>query len=174
MIVHDLDRVGTIGRPDETDPILIVDPDAMLTGTVARQRLETIPRRDTKVLQSRSRVQLLQLPPGNPPEFLRTSPPGSLRVPPVEDVLRPRAPKGSDHVDTIARSSCYIKLIWPNMSELLEGPTNIAHFGEPICRIGGPSRPSSSRIEGGTGGVGSVDFNHQSAQVSESRIIGLG
>jgi hypothetical protein len=50
VIVDDLDRVGTIGHPDETDPILIVDPDAMLTGTVARQRFVTIPRRDTKVL----------------------------------------------------------------------------------------------------------------------------
>jgi hypothetical protein len=42
MVVHDLDLGRARGGPPETDPVLVVDPDGMLTGAIAARRFQTI------------------------------------------------------------------------------------------------------------------------------------
>ncbi len=51
VVVHDLDVLGSGRRPDEADPPPLVDPDAVLAGPVALERLQVIAWRDTKVVQ---------------------------------------------------------------------------------------------------------------------------
>jgi len=40
MVIHDLDVGGFAALPDETDPILVIDPDAVLASPVALERLQ--------------------------------------------------------------------------------------------------------------------------------------
>lgn len=61
MIIDDLDRLRPAVLPHEANPPLIVDPDAKLAGAVSLQGLQTIPRRNPKVLQRPSTVQVKKL-----------------------------------------------------------------------------------------------------------------
>jgi len=61
VIVHDFDILSTIVPPEANTP-LIVDPDAVLPGTVAMQRLQTIAWRHAQIGQSRHRIEMQQLP----------------------------------------------------------------------------------------------------------------
>ena len=47
MIINDLDLVGIFIPPGEVNAPLIVDPYAILTGTIAGQLLKAIRRRNT-------------------------------------------------------------------------------------------------------------------------------
>ena len=49
MIVHYFDIVCVVFSPDETDPPLVIDPNAVLAFTVPSERLETISRRNSKI-----------------------------------------------------------------------------------------------------------------------------
>ena len=57
MIVHDLDVAWPFVRPPEADAPLRVDPDAVLTGTVAAQRFEPVARQPCKVQKRLRAVQ---------------------------------------------------------------------------------------------------------------------
>jgi len=103
MVVHDLDADRSLGGPEEADPVLIVDPDAMLPRPVARQGLKAIAGGHPEVLQPVRRVELFKLPRCDVPDLPRTTPPGGLGSSPVEDILGPSTPEGSDHGRTIAR-----------------------------------------------------------------------
>jgi len=46
MIIHDFNELGTAIVPLETDAPLIIDPDAVLTATIALQRFQPIARRN--------------------------------------------------------------------------------------------------------------------------------
>ena len=61
VIIDDLDVKGVTLTPPETDPPLLVDPDAVLALAIAFQSLELIRARNRKILQVSSGVQLLQL-----------------------------------------------------------------------------------------------------------------
>ena len=63
VIVHDLDVLRALRRPDETEAKLIVDANAVLTHSVRGQRLQPIAGRYSKKVQRRSRVQLHQFAP---------------------------------------------------------------------------------------------------------------
>jgi hypothetical protein len=52
VIVCDLDIVGAIRHPSETDAPLVVDSDAMLPRTITFQFLQAIARRSQQVLES--------------------------------------------------------------------------------------------------------------------------
>jgi hypothetical protein len=62
VVVHDLHIISVPIVPNEADAILIVDPDAVLSPAVARERLEPITRKRPQVAELSSGVQLLQLP----------------------------------------------------------------------------------------------------------------
>ena len=68
MIVYNLDSHRIISLPGETDAILLVDPDAVLTFAVAMERLQTIPRWYTQIVQRLGRVKLIEFPNGDAPE----------------------------------------------------------------------------------------------------------
>ena len=62
MIVGDLHVIGITVVPSETDAPLVVDPDGVLTGPVSIQRVQSVARRDVRVLQRTRRVKCQQLP----------------------------------------------------------------------------------------------------------------
>jgi hypothetical protein len=60
MVIDDLNQFGTI-TPDKADAPLIVDPDAVLTATVASQCLEPISGRGSQVREAGCRAQHVEL-----------------------------------------------------------------------------------------------------------------
>ena len=107
VIVDDLDLGGTTIRPDETEAILRIDPNAMLSDAIAFQRLQLIGRWHPQVIQRRSTIHPLKLAPRHLPQERWARPASALRVNAVEDVFRASTPEGMDHLSTIARYSCY-------------------------------------------------------------------
>jgi hypothetical protein len=94
MVIDDLDFVRVGSTPDETDPPLIVDPDAVLAFAVATKLLEPIPRRRAKIDERLCGVQdqeLTQRESNN----VRRQTPGALTL---EDSFRLRVPKAPDHL----------------------------------------------------------------------------
>jgi hypothetical protein len=65
MIIHDFDLLSAGIGPSETDPELVVDPDAVLSFPVAFKSFQAIPGRDAKVLQPPGYFQLPKLTPGH-------------------------------------------------------------------------------------------------------------
>lgn len=61
MVVHDLDAFGANRSPAKANAVLIVDPDAMLAGTIASERLEMVPRRNPQVVEPASDLELPEL-----------------------------------------------------------------------------------------------------------------
>jgi hypothetical protein len=60
VIVDNLNVISIAGAPSETDAPLVVDPDAVLAGSIAFQRFEPIARRDAQEIQSRRSIDLQQ------------------------------------------------------------------------------------------------------------------
>jgi hypothetical protein len=65
MIIHDLNIFGTGFRPTKTKAKLIIDPDAILAGSVSFERLEAISRRNPEVVEPPRDLKLPQLSTGN-------------------------------------------------------------------------------------------------------------
>ena len=61
-------RAGRLIGPFKTDSPPVVDPDTVLSLSIANQRLKTIAGQGPKILQSRGRFQSIQLQPRRPPE----------------------------------------------------------------------------------------------------------
>jgi hypothetical protein len=57
VVVDDLDVFGPCWSPAEADPPLLVDPDAVLPGTVAAQLLKPMARRDPHIFECLGCVQ---------------------------------------------------------------------------------------------------------------------
>ena len=93
MVVDYLDLVRFAVLPCEADPILVVDPDAVLPPPIAGKGFKVIARERAQVVESLGCVQLRQLAlcdPGNSPK-----PP---RGASLEQRLGVAAPEGPDHV----------------------------------------------------------------------------
>ena len=98
MVVHDLDLQRIAVLPHETDPILVIDPDAVLPPPITAKGLEVIARKRTQVVESLGGVQLGQLAlsdPSNIPEPTRRMPPEQRRGVSI--------PEGPDHLLSILR-----------------------------------------------------------------------
>jgi hypothetical protein len=65
VVVHDLDAFGTGGSPAKANAKLIVDPNAVLAGTVALEQFEAVPRRNPEVIEPTSDLQLSELAPSD-------------------------------------------------------------------------------------------------------------
>jgi hypothetical protein len=74
VIVHDLYVMRIAGTPPETNPPLIIDPDAVLTGPVALQRLKPIAWWDAQEFQGGRSMNLQQLPVRHPLYIGRKAP----------------------------------------------------------------------------------------------------
>jgi hypothetical protein len=58
MIIDDFDVMRLVAAPDEADPPLVVNPDAVLPGSTTLQSLEAVTGRNAKVLQASRRVKV--------------------------------------------------------------------------------------------------------------------
>jgi hypothetical protein len=110
MIVGDLDAIGTAILPDETDAPLVVDPDAMLAGSVPLQGFQMIARRRGQVAQLFSLMDLAQFALSNPLDVRRKFP-GKLSMEKPFRILVEEAP---NHLSTmnVSRSerNAYIRV----------------------------------------------------------------
>ena len=87
MIVRDFNFVGIASLPSETNPILIVDPNAVLPAPVSAQPFEAISPWNSQFADVSDSIDLIELPPGNLPEDAGTSPPGNGRIDPIKNIL---------------------------------------------------------------------------------------
>ena len=87
VIVRDLDFVGISSLPTETDPVLIVDPYAVLTSPGSTQDLKSIAGRNREVSQIPYSVDLVKLPAGYRPGFQGADATRATGVSAVEDIL---------------------------------------------------------------------------------------
>jgi len=60
MVIDDFNLIGVSVPPLETDPPLIVDPDAVLSAPVDGQGFQAMGRRDTQIIQGDRRVELFK------------------------------------------------------------------------------------------------------------------
>jgi hypothetical protein len=98
MVVHHLDLLRFTVPPYETDPILVVNPDAVLPLPVAGEGLKVIARKRAQVIESLGCVKLRELAlrdPGN-----ASKPAGSVSL---EQGRGVSVPEGPDHLLSILR-----------------------------------------------------------------------
>jgi len=69
MVIHDLNIDGTRFRPFETDPILVVDANAVLSFTVSGKRFQSISGRYAQFIEGQNGIQLIEFPEGCFPEL---------------------------------------------------------------------------------------------------------
>lgn len=92
MIIHDFHVVRVAASPTETDSPAIVDTDAVLTGSIALQSLQSISWRRGQITQFRRSIKLSQLALRNALELSKAQYALSLMQP-----LRVRRTEGLDH-----------------------------------------------------------------------------
>lgn len=73
MIVDDLHVIGVTVVPDEANAVLIVDANAVLATSIARERLESVTGERRQVPKLASGMELLELSLGNPCHFLQAA-----------------------------------------------------------------------------------------------------
>lgn len=93
MIVHDFDGHGIAFAPQEAQPPLVVDPDAVLPGAVTLQGFKLVAGRDAQEVQCSRRVQLLKLAQRNLLDIREAFDPAT-----VEQIFSVRTFKGQDQV----------------------------------------------------------------------------
>lgn len=92
MIIRDLNLMGTVSQPDETDPPLVVDSNAVLSRAISFEFLQAISGRSQHILEVGGAVQHRELPLGSLPNI------GELfDVLSCKQQLRLLVPKTSDH-----------------------------------------------------------------------------
>jgi hypothetical protein len=104
VVVHDLDLLCIAILPNEADPILIIDPDAVQPSPISRERLQVIARERAQVVESLRRVQLQELSlsdAGNAPKPSR-------RIA-LEERFGFSVPEAPDHPSRVLRVSYYVK-----------------------------------------------------------------
>jgi hypothetical protein len=94
-------------RPTKTDPILVTDPDAVLTATISPKRLQAVPGRYPQVVHDLGLIECVELPRSHRPQRPRQPLAGNLGAPTIEEVFGRLITEASDHVNMIARLSCY-------------------------------------------------------------------
>ena len=80
VIVDDFHVLRPAGRPAEADPVLLIDPDAVLSLSIALERFEPVSRRRAKVLEHFSDVELIEFPLRDRPKISRTTAPSRLGI----------------------------------------------------------------------------------------------
>jgi hypothetical protein len=104
MIIDNFYVVGVPFAPDEAEPPLLIDPDAVLSLSVAMQKFQAISRRRGQVSQLRGAVQLPKLPACDMLDRLKTS----ARLPIVKSPGF-RGAERLNHVSSIDRLASNVK-----------------------------------------------------------------
>lgn len=94
-------------RPTETDPILVIDPDAVLTVTISQKRLKAVPGRYPQIVDDLGLIECVEFPRSHLPKRPRQPLAGNLRVPTIKEIFGRLITEASDHGYMIARLSCY-------------------------------------------------------------------
>jgi hypothetical protein len=97
MIVRDFDVVRISGLPTKADSILIVDPDAVLSLSIATEPLEAVPGGNRQFAKIADAVDLRELPPGDGPQSYWAGCASRSRGGPIEHVLGALLRKGRYH-----------------------------------------------------------------------------
>lgn len=97
--------------PNETNAILIIYSDTVLPLSVTRQQLQSISGRNSQFVKSQNRIQSIKFSKYNIPKALRTNFSSGFCRLAVENFLCGFVFKGLYPENTIARLSCYFKLI---------------------------------------------------------------
>jgi hypothetical protein len=97
VVIDDFDLVGMTVLPFETDPELLVDPDAVLIFPVAAKAFQTIRRRDCKFSDFSNTIYLIQLALGNRPQRARAATSRRPGVSAVKDIFCALVAKGLYH-----------------------------------------------------------------------------
>jgi hypothetical protein len=92
VVIDDLDFVHTIVTPDEAQPPLIVDADAVLAPAVSLEQFKLVSGRYSQARQLGRSVQLHQLAPGNAFDIAKP-----MHRPAVKQGLGIGAREGPDH-----------------------------------------------------------------------------
>ena len=66
VVVNDLNLLRSGVTPSKTDPPPVIDPDAVLTRSIALKTLKPIPRGNAQLLEARRRVEHTQLAKSGP------------------------------------------------------------------------------------------------------------
>jgi hypothetical protein len=96
VVIDYLHVVGIAFVPSKADAPLSVDPNAVLTGTVAPQPLQAVARRHTEIGQTRRRIQHAKLPQRH---SLNSRPELPERLS-LEEPIGVLIPKALDHAET--------------------------------------------------------------------------
>jgi hypothetical protein len=104
MVVRDLDVFSARGRPTEADTVLVVDADAVLTGAVTLEGLESVARRHTKVVAPPRDLQLSKLASC---DGLDDNEP--LDSPPMREALGVGVPERHNHDEIVTRRVINVK-----------------------------------------------------------------
>src|SRR5229473_2269883 len=97
MVIRDLDPTRSLCRPAKTDPVLIVDPDAMLPRAVLAECFQVIARGYPKRPERNGGVQLVELAFCGASQLLGARSARRLGAAPVEDVLRSLTIERANH-----------------------------------------------------------------------------
>jgi hypothetical protein len=109
MIIRDFDVLSARISPSETDPELVIDPDAVLSFPVALKSFQTISGRDAKVIQPPGDFQLPKLTPGHSGKIGKTL----YRIA-LGQGLRIGTAEGLDHGLIITRYDNNVKRFYPD------------------------------------------------------------
>jgi hypothetical protein len=63
MVIGDFDFVGMAFLPNKTDPVLLIDPDAVLIRSISFQALQAVAWRHSEFRDVAYAVDLIQFPP---------------------------------------------------------------------------------------------------------------
>lgn len=97
MIIRDLD-VGGAGRcPAETDPVLAIDADAVLTAAVTAEGFQLVGRRRPQVIQPDRLIELVQFAARDRPKGFGTDSTSRLAVKPVKEFFAAAICERLDH-----------------------------------------------------------------------------
>jgi hypothetical protein len=75
MIINYFNIQGLSIGPSETDSELVIDPNAMLADAIAFQGLKLVSKWDAQIIQTGSRIDLIQLAKRNLPKITGQTPP---------------------------------------------------------------------------------------------------
>jgi hypothetical protein len=98
VIVRDFNFVSSVFLPDETDAVLIIDPDAMLAGSIVGQAFRAVSRRNPQVVQVFGSFQHVQFANSN---FCDCGPSSALSL--YDQIFRRGIPDALDHIPSVTR-----------------------------------------------------------------------
>jgi len=87
VVVRDFDVVGITSLPAETDSILLIDADAVLSLSISHETLQPIARWDRELPQVADPVKLSQFPANHCPKRRRTRGTSSPAVQAIEEIF---------------------------------------------------------------------------------------